>query len=93
MRQAAMIIAVGLILALMVGTAYAKQEFYGTVEKMPAGGQVGQWVIDGKTVNVVKDTKLDQDHGPFAVGAFVKVEGIEFEGKFIATEIETKRKK
>jgi hypothetical protein len=93
MRKTTMLIAVGLVLALLVGTALAKQKFYGTVKSMPASGLLGEWVIDGKTVNVVKDTELDQEHGPFAVGSYVKVEGVEFEGKFIATEVETKRGK
>ena len=93
MRKAAMIIAVGLVLTLLVGTAFAKEEFYGTVKKMPASGQLGEWVIGGKTVNVVKDTELEQEYAPLVVGAYVKVEGVEFEGKFVASEIETRKKK
>jgi hypothetical protein len=81
------------VFLLTVNPSLAKQEFYGTIEKMPAPGSVGEWVISGKAVQVTKDTKLEEDHGPFQVGAYVEVEGLEYEGKFIATEIETKKKK
>jgi hypothetical protein len=47
----------------------------------------------GEAVQVTKDTKLKQDHEPLQVGAYVEVEGLEYEGKFIATEIETEKKK
>jgi hypothetical protein len=42
---------------------------------------------------VVRDTKVKQDDGPLQVGAYVEVEGVEYEGKFIATELETEKKK
>jgi hypothetical protein len=70
---------------------WADREFYGNVEKLPTGGYIGEWVISGKAVQVTQDTDLDFDHGPAVVGSYVKVEGITFEGKFIAKEIETKR--
>jgi hypothetical protein len=91
MRKVAIIMLIGILLS--VGNAFAKQEFYGVVQTMPEEGYIGQWNIDGKTVNVTKDTKIEEKHGKLAVGAYVEVEGVTFEGKFIVSEIETKKKK
>jgi hypothetical protein len=91
MRKVAIFILIGILLS--VGIAFAQQKFYRVVQTMPEQGYVGQWNIDGKTVNVTKDTKIKEKHGKLAVGAYVEVEGVIFEGKFIASEIETKTKK
>jgi hypothetical protein len=91
MRKVAIFILVGILLSM--GNAFAKQEFYGIVQTMPEKGFIGQWNIDGKAVNVTKDTKIEEKHGKLSVGAYVEVEGVTFEGKFIASEIETKKKK
>jgi hypothetical protein len=91
MRKVATLIVIGIFL-LSVGNAFAKQEFYGIVQAMPEKGYVGQWNVDGKTVHVTEDTKIEEKHGKLAVGAYVEVEGVTFEGKFIASEIETKKK-
>jgi len=80
-------------LLLTVNFSLADQKFYGIIEKMPESGMVGEWVISGKAVQVTKDTKLEQDDGPFQLGAYVEVEGVEYEGKFIAAEVETEDKK
>lgn len=92
MRKVTTFILIGIFL-LCVGNAYAKQEFYGVVQTMPETGYIGTWNIDGKAVQVTKDTKIEEEHGKLAVGAYVEVEGVTFEGKFIASEIETKKKK
>ena len=91
MRKVAIFTLIGILLS--VGNAFAKQEFYGIVQTMPENGYIGQWNIAGKTVNVTKDTKIKEKHGKLAIGAYVEVEGVTFEGKFIASEIETKKKK
>lgn len=91
MRKVAIFILIGILLS--VGNAFAKQEFYGIVQTMPDKGYIGQWNVEGKKVNVTKDTKIKEKHGKLAVGAYVEVEGVTFEGKFIASEIETKKKK
>jgi hypothetical protein len=70
-----------------------KQEYYGNVEKMPEGGIIGEWVVGGHTVIANKDTKFKEDQGKLHIGAYVEVEGAEKNGKFIASEIETKIKK
>jgi hypothetical protein len=92
MRKVATLIFIGIFL-LCAGNAFAKQEFYGVVQAMPEKGYAGQWTIDGKTVYVTEDTKIQEKHGKLAVGAHVEVEGVTFEGKFIASEIETKKMK
>ena len=92
MRKVATLIVIGIFL-LCAGNAFAKQEFYGVIQAMPEKWYVGQWNIDGKAVHVTEDTKIEEKHGKLAVGAYVEVEGITFEGKFIASEIETKTKK
>jgi hypothetical protein len=74
---------------LAVNASFAKEDFHGTVEKMPVSGPVGEWIISGKPVQVTKDTKLKEKYGPLRVGAFVEVEGMKHDGKFIAYEIET----
>lgn len=92
MRKIATLIVIGIFL-LSAGNAFAKQEFYGVVQAMPEKSLVGQWNIDGKTVHATEETKFKEKHGKLAVGSYVEVEGVTFEGKFIATEIETKKKK
>jgi uncharacterized protein YdeI (BOF family) len=91
MRKTAIFILIGIL--VFVAIAFAQQKFYGVVQTMPEQGYVGQWNIDGKTVNVTKDTKIKEKHGKLAVGAYVEVEGVTFEGKFIASEVETEKKK
>ncbi len=95
MRKFSMVLAGITVCALLltVNFSWAKQKFYGNIEKMPASGIVGEWVISGKAVQVTKDTELQQEYGPFKVGTFVEVEGVEYEGKFIACEVETEKKK
>ena len=92
MRKVATLIVIGIFL-LCTGNAFAKQEFYGVVQVMPEEGYIGQWNIDGKAVYVTEDSKIEEKHGKLAVGSYVEVEGVIFEGKFIASEIETKKKK
>jgi hypothetical protein len=92
MRKVATLIVIGMFL-LCAGNAFAKQEFYGVVQAMPDKGYAGQWTINDKTVYVTEDTKIKEKHGKLAVGSYVEVEGVTFEGKFIASEIETKTKK
>lgn len=65
----------------------AEKEFYGTVEKMPASGRVGEWVISGRTVHVVPDTNVKEKGRTLQIGAYVEVQGVESDGKFIATKL------
>jgi uncharacterized protein (TIGR03437 family) len=50
--------------------------FYGTISTLPAtNGLIGDWVVGGKTVHVVKRTRIRTEHGTPRVGAYVEVEG------------------
>ena len=94
MKKAALVIMIVLACLVLAGSlALAKQEFYGNVEKMPAGGMIGEWVVGGRTVTATKDTEFKEKHGKLEMGAYVEVEGKEKDGKFVASEIETKAKK
>lgn len=94
MRKSTLAIGIILVcLALSANFALAKQDFYGNVEKMPENGFVGEWVVGGRTVTATNDTKIKEKHGKLQIGAYVEVEGRQKDGKFIASEIETKVKK
>ncbi len=92
MRKAATILFIIMLMSLFAGVALAK-EFRGVVQAMPEKGYIGQWKIDDKIVNVTEETKIEEEHGKIAVGSYVKVKGLTFEGKFVASEIETKERK
>jgi hypothetical protein len=65
-------------------------KFYGPVEEMPETGREGIWIINGREVLVTKSTKIEEEHGKVAAGAYVEVEG-DYSGKtFTAYEIEVK---
>lgn len=71
------------------GGTYTK--FYGTVEQMPSGTFVGTWLISGRVTTVTASTRIDQEHGPAVVGAYVEVEGyLQADGSVNATKIEVK---
>lgn len=109
MKTLSTVLAVGLVIALTAGTVFSseyekregresqrsettKTKFYGTVAKMPDGG-TGTWVVDGKEIQVAKDTVIEEEHGKAAVGAYVEVKG-SYDGKtFKARKIEVKRAK
>jgi hypothetical protein len=75
---------------IFITNVWAFKEFGGKVEKMPEKDYVGEWVIDGKTVQVTDDTKIEKEHGELKIGSYVKVEGVTCNGKMMASEIETK---
>jgi len=92
MRKSVTLLCAVLMVFALLPQVWADQEFYGKVQKLPADGYIGEWIIDGKVVQVTRDTDLDFEHGPAEVGSYVKVEGIAFDEKFIARDIETKWK-
>ena len=66
-------------------------EFAGPIVALPDGTLLGNWTVGGKTVIVVSTTALDQEHGAFAVGAIVEVDGLpDASGAIVASRIETK---
>jgi hypothetical protein len=91
MRKIAVIVVIGLILASLVGTAAAQRKFSGVVERMPPQGYLGIWIISGRPVEVIPDTKLDFDRGLPGIGSFVKIKGVQLQDRYVAYEIETRR--
>jgi hypothetical protein len=54
-------------------TSKASDDFYGVIEQIPEGN-IGTWVIGGRSVEVTETTSLEEDDGPFVVGACVQVD-------------------
>ena len=66
-------------------------EFAGPIVTLPDGTLIGNWTVGSKTVIVVSTTALEQEHGAFAVGAIVEVDGLpDASGAIVASRIETK---
>jgi hypothetical protein len=66
-------------------------EFRGTVERMPAGSLIGDWLVEGRVVHVSDTTRIDQEHGQAMVGSLVEVKGwAQGDGSINAAEIEVK---
>lgn len=62
---------------------------FGVIDALPSG-LVGEWTISGIKYDVTAATELDEDDGPFAIGARVKVEyRVRPDGSRLAKEIET----
>jgi hypothetical protein len=66
---------------------HADEDFYGIIEKIPEG-KTGTWVIGDRQIAVTKETRLEEEHGPLAVGACAEVE---YEGG-VVEEIESEAK-
>jgi Domain of unknown function (DUF5666) len=85
-----------LAFALAMGfSAFAADEIAelrleGVIQQLPAGRLLGVWMISQKAVIVTEATKLEEEDGPFRVGAKVDVEGFaQPDGSIMATNIET----
>lgn len=66
-------------------------EFAGPIVALPDGTLIGNWTVGSKTVIVVSTTALEQEHGAFAIGAIVEVDGLpDASGAIVASKIETK---
>ena len=63
--------------------------FEGVVDALPGGNHIGEWEIGDHVVVVKEGTDLDDEHGPFVVGACVVVEGLLVEGHVVAEAIQT----
>ncbi len=73
------------------GNGRSYTQFYGTVDSMPANGLSGEWSVGGRTVHVDAATRIEQEHGPVAVGAYVEVKGwLEADNSVSAVKIEVK---
>ena len=63
----------------------------GMIQALPLSGLVGDWTVAGRLVHVVSSTKLKSEHGAFAVGANVKLKGLEMsDGSIVATKIQVR---
>ena len=65
-------------------------EFKGTIQSLPSTvGFIGDWVVGGKTIHVSASTKIEAEHGPVMVGAFVEIHGTpRADGSIDASKIE-----
>ena len=88
MRKWIVFILISITVLALVGTAAAKEEFYGVVKQMPKEGYVGQWQVDNRTIYLVPDSKVDAKYAKPEVGGLVKVEGIKVDGKLYVYELE-----
>lgn len=50
-------------------------EFRGTVERLPASGVIGDWMVSGRIVHVSSSTTIRENHGPARIGGRVEIEG------------------
>lgn len=103
MRKFVVATAVGLTLALGTGMAFAgdhekhagskhapvEQKIYGTVRSLPEG-MIGIWIVDGKQIDVTDVTRIEEDYGKAAVGAYVEIEGTASGETLSARKIEVK---
>jgi hypothetical protein len=72
------------------GNGEGELHFKGTIESFPAGF-VGDWRVGGRTIHVTNTTRIEQEDGPVAIGAFVEVEGTQrADGSMDAVKIEVK---
>jgi uncharacterized protein DUF5666 len=63
----------------------------GAIQSLPSSGLVGDWTVAGRLVHIVSSTKLNSEHGAFAVGTRVKVKGIQMaDGSVVATKVQVR---
>jgi len=66
-----------------------RNELEGTIQSLPTGGLIGDWIVSGHVVHVTAATIIDMEHGPVVVGAQVEVKGtMRADGSIDATKIE-----
>jgi len=63
----------------------------GAIQGLPSSGLVGDWTVGGRLVHVVSSTKLNSEHGVFAIGTRVKVKGMQMaDGSVVATKVQVR---
>jgi hypothetical protein len=62
------------------------------VKKIPAD-RLGTWVVNNREIMVTKETRIKEEYGSAAEGAYVEVEGNNTGKTFTAYKIEVKRAK
>lgn len=88
MKQLRVIVFSTCMLLLTSANSYASEEFFGPLESRPEG-KTGTWVIEGRQVEVTDKTEIEEEFGPFVVGACIEVE---YEGKLVK-KVTTEQKK
>ncbi len=72
-----------------VASADSGLHFRGAIQKLPAAGLTGRWIVSGQKVRVTAATKIDQTDGRVALGKMVRVEGYRLSpGVIVATSID-----
>ncbi len=64
---------------------------YGKLDALPDNDRLGTWQIGGEFYEVSRQTKVEAEHGPFEIGACLKVKYRMSDDERIAKEIETER--
>ncbi len=63
----------------------------GAIQSLPSSGLVGDWTVGGRLVHVVSSTRLNSEHGAFAIGTRVKVKGLQVaDGSVVATKVQVR---
>jgi len=72
-------------------TITGRVKLQGFVDKLPAGGLVGDWLVSGRTVHVGVDTRVKQKGMLIDAGSLVDVKGfLEADGTISASKITVK---
>lgn len=96
MKKTTTMILIMLMLGIVQTAVFAsddrgyRSKFYGTVEALPAG-MTGTWTVNGRSVEVTPQTKIEQEHGRIAVGTYVEIKGRSDGRTFTARSVEVKR--
>lgn len=96
MKKTTSMIMIALMIVGVQATVFAsdnsyRSKFYGTIEKLPAGLS-GTWVVNGRSVEVTPQTRIEQKHGRIAVGTYVEINGRSDGRTFTAHKVEVKRR-
>ena len=97
MKKITSMIMIALMIAGVQATVFAsddnsyRSKFYGTIEELPAGLS-GTWVVNGRSVEVTPQTRIEQEHGQIAVGTYVEINGRSDGRTFTVHKVEVKRR-
>jgi len=90
MTTFAFVVAVGIACSAFATDENAELHLEGVIQQLPGGRLLGVWMVSQKAVIVNEATKLEEEDGPFRVGAKVDVKGFaQPDGSIMATNIET----
>jgi hypothetical protein len=98
MKKITAILLAGMLVLAGAGQSLASDDYsagypgkyYGIIEAMPAG-YTGTWTVNGRSIEVGSQTKIEEEYGRAAVGAYVEVKGRTDGQVFHAYELEVKR--